>query len=182
MMAAKKKAKPKKKATKKAAKKKVVRKSARKPIKKKVAKKAVRKSSKKTAKKPAKKTVKKTVKKTAKKVAKPAAPKPAPAPKEMMPKPAAPKSEQQHMPMTKPVTFTIDAPYGWEVSLAASFNRWEPQPMVKDADGMWRLTVNLSPGTYQYRFLVDTEWKDDPGNNQRVPNEYGSYNSVVTVN
>lgn len=181
-MAAKKKAKPKKKATKKAAKKKVVKKPARKPSKKKVAKKAAKKavktSSKKTAKRPAKKSVKKAVKKTVE----PAAPKPSSVSKPMMPKPVAPKPEPQSIPTTKPVTFTIDAPYGWEVSLAASFNRWEPQPMVKDADGIWRLTVNLSPGTYQYRFLVDTEWKDDHKNSQRVPNEYGSYNSVVTVN
>ena len=181
-MAAKKKAKPKKKAAKKAAKKKVVKKSARKPIKKSVAKKAVKKPSRKAAKKPAKKAVKKAVKKTVKKAVKPTTLEPAPVPKQMMPKPAAPKPEPRSIPTTKPVTFTIDAPYGWEVSLAASFNRWEPQPMVKDADGLWRLTINLSPGTYQYRFLVDTEWKDDPGNSQRVPNEYGSYNSVVTVN
>jgi hypothetical protein len=172
MMAAKKKAKPKKKTAKKAAKKKVVKKSARKPIKKKVAKKAVKKSSKKTA----KKLVRKTPKKTVKKVVKPAPAKTVPAPKALMP-----KVEPQSLPTTKPVVFTLDAPYGWEVSLAGSFNRWEPQPMVKDADGLWRLTINLSPGTYQYRFLIDTEWKDDPGNSQRVPNEYGSYNSVITV-
>lgn len=152
-MAAKKKAKPKKKAAKKAAKKKVVKKSAKKALKKKVTKKAARK--------PAKKAVKKVAKKKTA-VAKPKAP--------------APKA-----PKGTPVTFTLDAPYGWDVALAGSFNNWEPQAMAKDADGLWRLTIHLAPGTYQYRFLVDTEWKEDPANARRTPNEFGSYNSIIDV-
>lgn len=156
-MAAKKKAKPKKKA----AKKRVVKKSAKKPIKKKVARKVVKKSSKKSVKKTTAKVAKKPIKKTAKPV---------------MAKPEAPT-----VPSTKPVGFVVDAPHGWEVALAGSFNGWEPQTMVKEADGLWRLTVYLAPGTHQYRFLIDNEWKEDPNNSQRVPNEYGSYNSVVVV-
>lgn len=165
-----KKAKPKKKAVKKSAKKKAVKRPAKK-IAKKSPKKAVKKKAakkkvvKRASKKPAKKSVKKVAKKTAKpkkavKTAKPKAPK-------------APKGT--------PITFVLDAPTGWDVALAGSFNNWEPRAMVKEQDGLWRITVHLAPGVYQYRFLVDTEWREDPVNERRTVNEYGSHNSVIEV-
>jgi 1,4-alpha-glucan branching enzyme len=150
-----KKAKPKKKAAKKAAKK---------TTKKKVAKKSVKRAAKK---KVAKKVVKKAAKKTAKKLAKPAA---------KVKKPAMPTA-----PKGKPVSFSLDAPYGWDVALAGNFNNWEPRAMIKDTDGIWRLTIHLTPGTYQYRFLVDTEWREDPANPSKTLNEYGSFNSIIQV-
>ncbi len=160
-MAAKKKAKGKKKAARKTAKKKVAKKSIKKKVARKATKKTVRKAAKKPAKKAAKKkAVKKVAKKPAAKIAKPSAPK-------------APKGT--------PVTFVLDAPTGWDVALAGSFNNWEPRAMVKEADGLWRITVHLERGTYQYRFLVDTEWREDPANLQRVPNDFGGYNSVIDV-
>jgi len=176
-----KKAKPKKKASKKPAKKKTAKKAAKKPVKKKVVKKsskkpAKKKVAKKSTKKPAKKSVKKAVKKPAKKASKKAAkPKPAAKPKSnaTTAKPKGPKG--------KPITFAIDAPYGWDVALAGSFNNWEPRAMVKESDGWWRITVHLTPGNYQYRFLVDTEWREDPTNQRTIKNEYGGNNSVIDV-
>ncbi len=171
-----KKAKPKKKASKKPAKKKTAKKAAKKPVKKKVVKKSSKKPVKKkvvkkSSKKPAKKSVKKAAKKTTKKAAKPAA-----KPKGTTAKPKAPKG-----PKGTPITFSIHAPYGWDVALAGSFNNWEPRAMVKEADGWWRIVVHLAPGTYQYRFLVDTEWRQDPTNQREVKNEYGGNNSVIDV-
>lgn len=159
-----KKAKSKKKAAKKSVKK-TARKTARKATRKKVAKTSLKK----TAKKAVKKIVKKTVKKAAKKVAGTAKPKIA--------KPA----KAGAAPKGKPVNFVLDAPYGWDVALAGNFNNWEPRAMIKDTDGKWRLTVNLMPGTYQYRFLVDTEWREDPANPNKTINEYGSFNSIIEV-
>lgn len=152
-----KKAKARKKAVKKSAKKKPTKKAVKKPAKKATKKKVVKKSP--------KKAVKKTVKKTAKpkKAVKAAKPKAAKAPK------------------GTPVTFVLDAPNGWDVAVAGSFNKWEPRAMVKESDGIWRITMRLSPGVYQYRFLVDTVWREDPVNEQHVPNELGSYNSVIEV-
>lgn len=155
-----KKAKPKKKAAKKAVKKSAKKKVARKPVKKAAKKKVAKKVVKKVVKKAAKKPARKVAKKTAPKAKKPA-------------KAAAPKG--------KSVIFTLDAPYGWDVALAGNFNNWEPRAMIKDTDGLWRLSVNLSPGTYQYRFLVDTEWREDPANPNKTTNEYGGYNSVIEV-
>jgi len=53
--------------------------------------------------------------------------------------------------------------------------------MVKDPDGRWRITVHLVPGTYQYKFLIDTEWHEDPANKRKTLNEYGGYNSIIDV-
>jgi hypothetical protein len=41
--------------------------------------------------------------------------------------------------------------------------------------------VNLGPGTYRYKFLVDTEWREDPANPRKEVNEYGGYNSIIDV-
>lgn len=39
----------------------------------------------------------------------------------------------------------------------------------------------LPAGRYQYRFLVDGEWRDDPECMVRLPNPYGSHNMVRIV-
>jgi hypothetical protein len=41
--------------------------------------------------------------------------------------------------------------------------------------------LNLAPGEYQYRLLVDGEWKDHSEAKRRVPNAFGSENCVLTV-
>jgi 1,4-alpha-glucan branching enzyme len=81
----------------------------------------------------------------------------------------------------KSVTFTLDAPSAWTVSIAGTFNNWEPQALAKGSDGVWRIPLQLAPGTYEYRFLVDAEWRDDPNNPRKRPNEYGGNNSVCEV-
>ena len=161
-----KKAKPKKKAAKKTAKK-----ASKKSVKKAAKKKALKKSPKKMARKPAKKAAKR---KAAKRAAKPKK-----ASKKAV-KAATPAKAKA--PVGTPVTFVLDAPNGWDVALAGSFNKWEPRAMVKEVDGKWRITVHLPKGSHQYRFLVDTQWREDPANEKRVANEYGSFNSVIDVN
>lgn len=81
----------------------------------------------------------------------------------------------------KSVTLTLDAPSADEVSIAGSFNDWTPQAMAKGMDGLWRITVQLVQGTYQYRFLVDGEWREDPKNPRKTLSESGEYNSVCDV-
>jgi hypothetical protein len=51
------------------------------------------------------------------------------------------------------------------VMLAGSFNNWRTGEwyMHKTADG-WELPYTLGPGNYEYRFIVDGKWIDDPGN------------------
>jgi Glycogen recognition site of AMP-activated protein kinase len=51
------------------------------------------------------------------------------------------------------------------VVLAGTFNNWQTNEwyMHKTADG-WELPFTLGPGNYQYRFIVDGKWIDDPAN------------------
>ena len=81
----------------------------------------------------------------------------------------------------KSVMFTLDAPSGVSVSVAGGFNDWKPEAMTKGSDGLWRITVQLAQGTYEYRFLVDTEWREDPSNPRKTQNTFGGYNSICEV-
>jgi 1,4-alpha-glucan branching enzyme len=69
------------------------------------------------------------------------------------------------------------------VFVAGTFNDWHPQvtEMLKLADGRWAKELTLTPGTYEYRLVVDGQWAADPGCRESVPNPYGGRNSVLTV-
>jgi len=69
------------------------------------------------------------------------------------------------------------------VQLVGDFTHWKGRPinLKKDKSGVWTTKVNLAPGTYHYRFLVDGEWRDDPECTIRVANSFGSENAVLQV-
>ena len=51
-----------------------------------------------------------------------------------------------------------------------------------DGDGIWETTVKLTPGRWQYKFVLDqVTWKEDPNNPQRVDDGYGGFNSLIVV-
>jgi 1,4-alpha-glucan branching enzyme len=68
-----------------------------------------------------------------------------------------------------------------KVLLAASFNEWKPVACKKQKDGTYTVTVKLTPGTYEYKFIVDEEWVVDPDNPTWAMNHYGTFNSVAQV-
>jgi len=84
---------------------------------------------------------------------------------------------------TKDVVLTVERPGARSVSVAGSFNDWKPErtPMSRDLDGTWKTTLNLKPGRYEYRFVVDGQWLSDNNARESVPNEFGSTNSVLIV-
>jgi 1,4-alpha-glucan branching enzyme len=53
--------------------------------------------------------------------------------------------------------------------------------MKKDKKGVWKAAVSLKPGKYEYRFLVDGNWENDPSCTGCVSNEFGSKNCVRIV-
>jgi 1,4-alpha-glucan branching enzyme len=69
------------------------------------------------------------------------------------------------------------------VSITGDFTLWSKDgiPLQKGSDGTWKASLKLSPGEYQYRLLVDGEWRDDVEAQKRVPNPYGSENGVLSV-
>lgn len=86
-------------------------------------------------------------------------------------------------PAPKRVTFKLAAPEATEVSLCGSFNDWTPgrTTLKRDASGTWKIQVSLAPGTYEYRYVVDGEWRDDPDATWRVPNSFGTENCVRSI-
>lgn len=83
----------------------------------------------------------------------------------------------------KRVTLALEAPEAQQVYLAGSFNDWEPTAarMSLSQDGRWTATLALAPGEYQYRFVVDGEWCDDPECDERCANAFGGENCVLRV-
>jgi 1,4-alpha-glucan branching enzyme len=80
-------------------------------------------------------------------------------------------------------TFSFKAPGAMRVQLAGDFTQWQQRPvdMRKGDDGIWRTTVELSPGEHHYRFLVDGQWRDDPECPQHAPNPFGSEDAIRQV-
>ncbi|MDP2941164.1 MAG: glycogen-binding domain-containing protein [Candidatus Omnitrophota bacterium] len=83
----------------------------------------------------------------------------------------------------KPTEFKLFAPQAKRVSLAGSFNNWDAKKLSarKDSKGNWIAKTNLKPGNYEYKFVVDGSWTNDPGCNRCVPNGVGSCNCVIEV-
>ena len=74
-----------------------------------------------------------------------------------------------------------------DVRIAGDFNGWVPDKDVRsrvEGDGgrrVWTKVLVLPPGTYQYRYIVDGEWRVDPGNPESTPGPMGQPNSVLHV-
>lgn len=83
----------------------------------------------------------------------------------------------------KKVDFVLEAPNAGQVYLAGSFNDWSPEkhPMKKNGNGTWRRSLMLPVGAYEYKFVVDGRWIEDPDNERRCANCFGSLNSIVQV-
>ena len=83
----------------------------------------------------------------------------------------------------KRVLFKLAAPDAQQVMLVADFNDWDEtaRPLKQDRQGVWKTTVTLPPGRYEYRFQVDGAWVNDPACPDCVPNEFGTTNCVKVV-
>lgn len=81
------------------------------------------------------------------------------------------------------VNFEYFNPAAHEVSVVGTFNGWQPgvTPMKKQRGGKWSTGLLLAPGRYEYRFLVDGQWQDDPMAASFVSNPFGGLNCVVEV-
>lgn len=97
---------------------------------------------------------------------------------------AAPrKTAAKKAPQRRRITFWLEDGHAHKVAVAGSFSNWdeEPIPLQRTDNGSWKATVLLPPGRYEYRFLVDGQWRDDPRCDERVANSFGSANCVLNV-
>lgn len=83
----------------------------------------------------------------------------------------------------KKTEFSLLAPFARSVFLAGDFNQWDlsSHPLKCDKNGMWKISLNLKPGQYEYRVFVDGEWQDDPGCCDFAENPFGTSNCLKIV-
>ncbi|MBE6366373.1 MAG: glycoside hydrolase [Lentisphaerae bacterium] len=82
------------------------------------------------------------------------------------------------------VVLTADLGPGKTVSVAGNFNDWDPtaKPMTdKAGNGVYRCTLLLAPGTYEYKFVINGVWCVDTNNPNFAPNDLGTLNSLLIV-
>lgn len=80
-------------------------------------------------------------------------------------------------------TFTYRSTDAQTVAVAGNFNNWSPDdaPMVNDGTGEWKVSIELQPGYYQYKLVVDGKWIPDPENSWKINDGGDSFNSIIKV-
>lgn len=69
-----------------------------------------------------------------------------------------------------------------EVILTGSFNQWNEKSIKMVRSGSdWKIRLKMPPGIYEYKFIVDGHWTEDPENAFKVENQHGTYNSILSV-
>lgn len=93
------------------------------------------------------------------------------------------KSAKTDRPARRSITLVYEDAPGKNVMVAGCFNNWQPTKALIDKDGcgVYSCRLLLEPGEYQYKFVIDGEWRLDNANPNFVPNEFGSLNSVLVV-
>jgi 1,4-alpha-glucan branching enzyme len=90
----------------------------------------------------------------------------------------------------KAFQITCRAPGAQQVYAAGTFNDWNTTatPLKKSSDGVWKAELQLLPGRYEYKLLVDGMWCCEPGCPDRpaigsctacVANPFGTMNRVI---
>jgi hypothetical protein len=68
------------------------------------------------------------------------------------------------------------------VVLSGSFNAWNQSQLVFGREGDdWVCRIDLDPGVYQYKFILDGDWLLDPSNPDAAEDEAGNVNNVLEV-
>jgi hypothetical protein len=68
------------------------------------------------------------------------------------------------------------------VAVAGSFNDWNQSQVLCGKEGdEWICRIDLTPGRYTYKFIIDGDWMLDPANSETETDERGHTNSVLVV-
>ena len=84
----------------------------------------------------------------------------------------------------KKANFVLEAPSAGKVALAGDFNNWsDTQTKLRrnKKNNLWKKNLTLKPGRYEYKFVVDGNWINDPNNSNRIQNSFGTENSVIKI-
>ena len=83
----------------------------------------------------------------------------------------------------EPVSFSLAAPEARQVFLAGEMTGWDQgkRAMTRGSDGVWRLQLDLAPGQWLYKFVVDGRWVHDPATPDHDADGQGGQHSFVFV-
>lgn len=80
------------------------------------------------------------------------------------------------------ITLSIPGFKGQRVQVKGVFNAWNSDATFLEWSGnAWKAPLVLAPGEYAYKLVVNGEEVLDPSNAVTIPNGFGSFNNVLTV-
>jgi 1,4-alpha-glucan branching enzyme len=84
---------------------------------------------------------------------------------------------------TKKVPFVVRIPGAKKVAVTGDFSRWTKDGIClkNGSTDKWETVLDLAPGRYEYRLIVDGDWRTDPDAKARIPNSFGTENCVLTI-
>lgn len=82
-----------------------------------------------------------------------------------------------------PVTFEFPNIEASSVFVVGEFNNWlaNDASKLEKENGIWKRQLNLKPGSYKYRFVIDGRWQEDPSNPNMEKNPFGEFDSLLHV-
>jgi hypothetical protein len=98
--------------------------------------------------------------------------------------PEAPSLMEAVESLSKEIRFAIDAPNAKDIYIVGDFNHWkidDSSRLSRIQDGKWEKSLGLPAGRYKYKFVIDGEWVLDSQNSQRVPNAFGTFDSIINL-
>jgi chromosome partitioning protein len=87
------------------------------------------------------------------------------------------------IPDMEEISLEFQGAAGVDIRIAGDFNNWEPDRDVttERRGDLLTKSLRIRPGSYQYRLIINGEWRADPTNPHHITNEYGEINSVLEV-
>ena len=82
------------------------------------------------------------------------------------------------------VRLVVLQPEARTVNAVGDFNGWDPSrtALQQVSSGVWSVTLPLTPGRYEYMFVVDGQrWVGDPAAVEQADDGFGSRNAVLEV-
>lgn len=80
---------------------------------------------------------------------------------------------------------TVPVAFAWRhggrnVYVTGTFTDWKTRIPLSNSHGEFNTLVNLPPGRYEYKYIVDGTWQSDSGAEQ-TPDPFGTTNNVIVV-
>jgi len=82
-----------------------------------------------------------------------------------------------------PVTFELSGREASSVFVVGDFNNWvaDDNSRLEKDNGSWKRQLDLKPGSYKYRYVIDGKWTEDPSNPNTEKNPFGELDSLLLV-